>query len=82
MTERTNERRIDPIWPLLEHQGRTLSWLSHRTGYSQSRIWAIKAGEAASPEFRKKCAMALDMLEENLFFIPPTTPFRVAERIA
>lgn len=56
-----------PIWHVLEHQGRTLAWLSRRTGYSQSRIWAVKGGEVASPEFRAKCAIALDIPEHLLF---------------
>jgi len=60
--------RRHPIWDILDHQGRSLQWLSRRARYSESHIWAIKGGRApASAEFRARCADALDLPDSVLF---------------
>lgn len=58
------------LWTILAHQGRSLQWLARRTRYSESHIWAIKGGRAAvTPEFRARCAEALDLPVDVLFQI-------------
>lgn len=58
----------DPIWEILRHQRRSYLWLADRTGYSHSHIKAIATGRfPPSPDFRKKCAFALDLPEHHLF---------------
>ena len=57
-----------PLWHVLEHQGRKLWWLAQRTGYSESHLWALKAGKfPCTPDFRQKAAKALDLPEHVLF---------------
>lgn len=58
----------DPIWGIMEHQGRTLAWLARRTGYSHTHVKNVKGGhQNASAEFRRRCAAALDIPEKYLF---------------
>ena len=71
----------DPIWAVLEHQGRNLKWLARVTGYKYSYVRALACGvHPPSGEFRRRCAKALDM-PESLLFLPATSTV-VAERLA
>lgn len=57
-----------PIWTVLEYQGRTLAWLAQRTEYSENLVISVKVGRRrATPDFRAKCAAALDLPEHLLF---------------
>jgi hypothetical protein len=67
-------RGADPIWEIMETQGRKLVWLAVWIGVSESHLRAIKAGNmTATPEFRAKCARALQ-LPERLLFRDETAP--------
>lgn len=69
----------EPLWEILDHQGRKLGWLARKTGYSISHIWAIKGGKfPAQATFRKRCADALDMPERVLFRGGEDTPTAAA----
>jgi transcriptional regulator with XRE-family HTH domain len=58
----------DRIWEIMRHQRRGYLWLAGRTGYSHSHIKAVASGvQQATPEFRAKCAFALDLPESFLF---------------
>lgn len=58
-----------PIWTVMEHQGRTLAWLARRIGYSHSHVKNVRSGGAiATANFRERCAQALDLPENVLFF--------------
>ncbi len=60
---------VDPIWRVLEHQGRSLKWLAERTGYAHQYVRKMKIGLAPiSLEFRERCAAALDLPLDVLFF--------------
>ncbi|MBX6770853.1 MAG: helix-turn-helix transcriptional regulator [Chloroflexi bacterium] len=57
------------IAEILEHQGRTMTWLAKRTGYSRWHVNRVVNGaEPPSPRFRAECARALDIPEHLLFF--------------
>ena len=59
---------IDPIWEIMEHQGRTLEWLARRTGVPSSSVRKFKCGAAQPPaSFRAACAKVLDIPEHVLF---------------
>ncbi len=56
------------IWSVMEHQGRTLSWLARRIDYSYAHVKGVHAGiQPASAAFRAACATALDLPESMLF---------------
>jgi transcriptional regulator with XRE-family HTH domain len=63
-----DERRRDPIWAILAEQGRTYRWLARKTGLEVGTVRAIACGvRNATPEFRRRCADALDLPEWVLF---------------
>jgi len=58
----------EPIWSILEHQGRTMRWLADRIDYSISYVKQFKYGQIElTDEFKKRCARALDLPVEVLF---------------
>lgn len=66
------ESQIDPIWEVMEEQGRSLVWLAKVTGYSESHVRNVKARVyRATPEFRAACARALQLREHHLFLDVP-----------
>ena len=57
-----------PIWLIIDHQGRSLTWLARKSGYSFSHVRNVKCGLARmTPNFRMRCAQALDLPEQVLF---------------
>ena len=67
----------DPIWEILDHQGRSLKWLARRTGYSYAHVKGVAAGQARiTPEFRERCAEAFDVPLSRV------TPIPIEERSA
>ncbi len=57
-----------PIWLILDHQGRSLTWLARKSGISLSHVKNVKCGFARmTPKFRMRCAEALDLPEQVLF---------------
>ncbi len=68
-----------PIWRILNHQGRTLSWLAERTGYSPAFVRGMKIGQwPISEAFRQKAAVALDLPIDVLFLSASPEPAEVA----
>jgi hypothetical protein len=56
------------LWGILADQCRTMAWLAARTGMTACHIRHIKMGtRAATPEFRKRCAVALSLSQTILF---------------
>lgn len=69
MRKRYRQPRHDPIWGILDYQGRSIVWLAQRTGYSEVMVRHVKIGIAApSRQFRERCSTALDLPENVLFF--------------
>lgn len=59
-----------PLWTVLDHQGRSIRWLSRRTKLSEDLFLSVKAGRRrATEDFRQRCADALD-LPESVLFLP------------
>jgi transcriptional regulator with XRE-family HTH domain len=62
MTER------DPVWDILEQQGRRQVWLAARAHISNSLVTRMKQGtRRATPTVRRRIAAALDLPEAVLF---------------
>ena len=60
----------DPVWDILEQQGRRQVWLAARAHISQSLVTRLKQGSRrASPVVRTRIAAALD-LPESVLFVP------------
>lgn len=58
----------DPIWAVMEVQGRRISWLGEQIGLKKSYLSLIKAGRRSFPDDKKAmAARALQMPEEALF---------------
>lgn len=56
------------IWAVMEEQGRSLDWLARQIGYSLSHVRNVRYGGAnAGPEFRERCAKALQIPASILF---------------
>jgi transcriptional regulator with XRE-family HTH domain len=59
---------IDPIWEILEKQGRKFLWLAEKTGFSEGYIREMRVRRRVpSATFRAKCAEILDIPERYLF---------------
>jgi lambda repressor-like predicted transcriptional regulator len=57
-----------PVFDILREQGRLLTWLARKSGYSHSHVKAVAAGIfPPSAKFRKACADALGLPEADLF---------------
>lgn len=62
------ERSTDPLWRILTYRGLGVAWLARRIDKGYSYVWAVRSGQlVASPEFRSRCAQALDLPEWALF---------------
>ncbi len=60
-----------PVLAVLEAQERDQAWLARKTGYSQSLVSKVIAGErTATPKFQARVAEVLRVPRELLF--PPT----------
>lgn len=58
----------DPIWRLMREEGLQLRWLANQTGYKHSYVQLISCGGYQStPEFRRRCSVALGKPESELF---------------
>lgn len=56
------------LWSILEHQGRTITWLARTTGFSEDLFLSIKCGRRrATPKVRRACEIALGIPEAVLF---------------
>lgn len=61
-----------PIWAVMRDEGRSLRWLSNRTGYCYALVRGVKYGtHRASDTFRARCATALGRRESELFIPEP-----------
>lgn len=61
----------EPIWTILEHQGRSLKWLANRTEYSYSYVNQVRTGHVPLSEaFKRKCVWAMDLPRDVLFLLP------------
>lgn len=68
-------RQSDPIWDILDHQGRRLEWLARRLGYTPVYVRGIKAGQfPVTTEFRRRCANVIDLPESVLFLSTADVP--------
>lgn len=56
------------MFTLMTEQGRVLSWLADKTGYSVDTIYSMKQGRRAITErFARRAADALDLPMSRLF---------------
>ena len=56
------------LWAVMEEQGRSLDWLARQIDYSLSHVRNVRYGQAnAGPEFRERCARALQIPAGVLF---------------
>ena len=61
----------DPLWNVLEHQGRSITWLANATGRSQWYLFDVKKGKRATDKaFREECAKVLGVPTQMLFLSP------------
>lgn len=61
----------DPLWEVLDHQGRSITWLANATGRSQWYLFDVKKGKRATDKaFREECAKVLGVPEQMLFLSP------------
>ncbi len=61
-----------PIWLILKEQGRSKVWLARSINYSYCYVKGVAAGTfGASAEFRRRCAVALNLPESVLFVGEP-----------
>ena len=59
------------VFDILEHQGRKMSWLAERTGFTDQYLYQIKMGlRPVTQTFIDKCLFAFDLPFEALFFAP------------
>ena len=57
-----------PVFDVLDEQGRNMRWLSRATGVSYWTIISVKYGRrSAGPEFRRQAARVLGLPESALF---------------
>ena len=60
--------RRQPLFDILDQQGRSMRWLARAAGLSYWTIASVKYGRRhASPEFRTAAARALGLPESALF---------------
>ena len=58
----------DPIWAIMDDEGRRISWLAQRAGYTRVYLSYVKAGKRhGSARFRARCAAALGRSVAELF---------------
>jgi len=69
----------DPIWDVLEEQGRSLVWLAKWTGFSEAYVRDIRARRfPTTATFRAACSRALQIHERHLFATVAAQPEEVA----
>ena len=65
----------DPIWKIMEHEGRRQTWLARRISYSVEHVTRVKSGDLpASWVFRSRCAEVLGRPESELFLSESRSP--------
>lgn len=60
----------DPVWDIMDDQGRSLRWLADVTGFSRDHVAHVACGDRpATAAFRAACSRALH-IRESLLFLP------------
>lgn len=74
--------REHPIRGIMRDEGRMLTWLARKTGYSQVYVQMTLLGHwNPSPAFRQRCVAVLQRPEDELFY-PTTGPVRPRQEVA
>lgn len=62
------ERPRDPLWRILERQGRSVKWLAERMGLTYQHVRLVSGGfRKPNDRFRREAARVMEIPEDILF---------------